>query len=86
MGVTLDKYLDDGKGILEIEALTRSKKDFTKAEAKIDKIFWEWGITPLNKEGFVEFVKYINNKKYNFFDLSKGGVEKYIRLWKNKFS
>ena len=85
MNVTLDRYLDDGKAVLEIETVLGSKNQFKEAEKKIDAIFAEWGLKPFDKADFVEFIRYTNNKKKNYFDFTRGRVEKYIRLWEKNF-
>lgn len=82
MEVVIDKYLDDGKGILEIEKMCGSEEEFEKGEKVIDGIFAKWGLTPMTKEGMVEFVKYTNEKKDNYFDLDSGEVNAYIEEWR----
>lgn len=84
MEIVLDKYLDDGKAILEIEKRCESKREFKLAEKAIDKVFEGLQIKPLTKADMTEFVRYTNDKKENYFNLAKNPVEKYILLWKRK--
>ncbi len=84
MEVVIDKYLDDGKGILEIEKDCRSEREFEAGEKVLDEIFAKWNLTPLTKEGMVEFVKYTNEKKTNYFDLESSGVDEYIAAWRKR--
>ena len=84
MEVVVDKYLDDGKGILEIEKDCKSEKEFEEGEKVLDEIFAKWNLAPLTKEGMVEFVVYTNNKKDNYFDLELHGVDEVISTWKRR--
>lgn len=81
MEVVVDRYLDDGIGLLEIERECRDEKDFVKGEKVIDKIMAEWKLSPLTKEGMVAFVRQLNDKKGNYFDISAGDTSKYISKW-----
>lgn len=81
MEIVLDRYLDDGSGLVEIEAQCRKESDFEKAEGKIDRLMEEWGLKPLTREGMVEFVNRLNEKKENYFDISAGQTGKYVRRW-----
>jgi adenylate cyclase class IV len=82
--IVADKYLDDGRGIIEIEKICHSEEDFKIGELQIDQIFAEWKMTPLSSDEMVHFVRYTNAKQENYFDLEGKGVDFYIQEWKKK--
>lgn len=84
MEVVIDRYLDDGRGILEIEKECQNENDFEKYERGIDNLMNKWGLEPMTKEGMVEFVRSINDNENNYFDLSSGDTDRYVRMWLEK--
>ncbi|OGM25650.1 hypothetical protein A3D00_02800 [Candidatus Woesebacteria bacterium RIFCSPHIGHO2_02_FULL_38_9] len=81
MEIVIDRYLDDGIGLLEIEKECQGEEDFEKNERTIDMLMSKWGLQPLTKERMVKFVRRINDKQANYFDVSSGDTNKYIELW-----
>lgn len=76
--VTIDKYANSNKNLLEVELMVETKADSSAAELKINKYLEGLNLISATPDEFLEFVQEMNNVKESQIDFTAQTPQKYF--------